>query len=86
MRSFAAIILFETDGFLNSAAKGCRAAPSELSLNVATRHKEAPLTDQKMSRCCPTARLSFCAALEPNLQNFVKCTYENVTRELRIVS
>ena len=22
----------------------------------------------------------------PNLQNFVKCTYENVTRELRIVS
>jgi len=23
--------------------------------------------------------------LGPNLQNFVKCTYENVTRELRIV-
>ena len=22
----------------------------------------------------------------PNLQNFVKCTYENVTKELRIVS
>jgi len=22
----------------------------------------------------------------PNLQNFVKCTYETVTRELRIVS
>jgi len=22
----------------------------------------------------------------PNLQNFVKCTYENVTREFRIVS